>query len=61
MAEAQITLKLNPAEFDLIRSVLDEAKQAALAANKNADNDSKTRADARERAARIEVMRVKLR
>jgi hypothetical protein len=54
MAEATITLKLTPREFDLIRQELRSSADSAKMIVTDRDTDARTRSEQRQRAAELE-------
>jgi hypothetical protein len=61
MAEAAITLKLTPREFDLVRDVLASEARRAHEAAKDRDSDVKLRSEDRQLEVRLSELLSKLR
>lgn len=60
MAEASITLKLSPAEFDLLRAAIVAQESALTDRGQNAAITPQERRDARADATRLDDLRLKL-
>lgn len=60
MADAKITISLTPAEFDLIRTVLDEEFQNSFATVHDRHTDLKLKNAARTRSAQLKDILDKL-